>query len=147
MKNIYKALLIAAIYVVSLNAASAQQWLKNADFTKLNRPVTLFDIEKAFNDYYKDKPEPKDEEAREQDGERQIFHRWDYFMRQRTYPTGQQFDPAILVKEFQNYKSTHQAKHIAYTANWTLLGPNTVPAPMVPGDQGGAGRIDCIDRK
>ena len=143
MKNIYKALLIVAVYFASLNFASAQQWLKNADFTKLNRPINLYDIEKAFNDYYKDKPEPKDEDGLEQDGEKQIFHCWDYFMRQRTFPTGQMFDPAILVKEYNNYRSTHQTKSIAYTANWTLLGPSTIPA-SISGNTGGAGRIDCI---
>src|SRR5665213_1951451 len=143
MKNLFKALLMVAVYFASLNFASAQQWLKNADFTHLNRPVNLFDIEKAFNDYYKDKPEPKDEEGMEQDGERQIFHRWDYFMRQRTYPKGQMFDPAILVKEYNNYRSSHQTKSITYTANWTLLGPSSVPA-SISGNQDGAGRIDCI---
>jgi len=143
MKYLYKTLLIVAVYFASLNFASAQQWLKNADFTHLNRPVTLFDIEKAFNDYYKDKPEPKDEEGLEKDGERQIFHRLDYFMRQRTFPSGQLFDPAIIVKEYNNYKSTHQAKNLAYVADWTLLGPSQIPT-SVSGNQGGAGRIDCI---
>src|ERR1039457_6650990 len=99
MKTNNKLLLLAMIFSFSFNVANSQQWLKNADFSNLNRPVNLFDLEKVFNAYYKDKPEPK-EEGKAEDGERERFQRWDWFMRQRTFPTGEFFNTGILYNEY-----------------------------------------------
>jgi len=145
MNTKYKLLLLAGVIFLSFNIAYSQQWLKDADFSTLNRPVNLFDLEKAFNAYYKDKPEPKNEEGKFEDGEREHFARWDWMMRQRTFPTGEFYNTGILYQEFKNYQNSHQdhSKHTANAANWTLLGPSQVPT-SVSGNQGGAGRIDCI---
>ena len=63
-------------------------------------------------------------------------------MKPRTFPTGEFFDPEILVKEQQKQKQSQLrlAIHPAITsANWTFVGPTSIPS-----NGGGTGRVNCI---
>ncbi len=129
--------------------SNAQPWLKqsivsNADENIDAKDATpnFHDIQKKFNDYWKDKTPSVNEDENREDGGYQQFRRWEAFMKPRTFPTGEFFDPEILIKEQRKQKATQQrlSVHPAVTAaNWTLIGPNVIPA-----SGGGTGRVNCI---
>jgi photosystem II stability/assembly factor-like uncharacterized protein len=140
MKNI---LLSIFIYIIlSFSIANAQSGAKpKSGASKQN----FYTVQKAFNKYWENKSKDdvnKEKEDEEKDGEWQQFKRWEWFMEQRVYPSGNFFDPEILVNEYIKYKASHpQEKSLndRSSANWSFVGPGTVP-----NNGGGAGRIDCI---
>ena len=129
--------------------AVSQPWMdppmvSNAapDHSGTEKKQNFYDLQKKFNDYWKGKTPAKDEEENREDGGYQQFKRWEAFMKPRTFPTGDFFDPEILVKEHQKQKAStmRQAVHPVQTsANWTFVGPNVVPS-----NGGGTGRVNCI---
>ncbi|MCX6275994.1 MAG: T9SS type A sorting domain-containing protein [Bacteroidetes bacterium] len=148
MKNIYKLSLFAAITMALSTSSSAQPWLKKSIVSNGDETVepgtepNFYDIQKKFNDYWKDKTPSKNEDENREDGGYQQFKRWEAFMKPRTFPTGEFFDPEILVKEYQKQKQSQLrlAVHPAITsANWTFVGPTTIPS-----NGGGTGRVNCI---
>jgi photosystem II stability/assembly factor-like uncharacterized protein len=138
-------LLAAAILFIA--SAEAQPWLKSSIVSVNNTDQTekkqnFHEIQKIFNDYWKDKTPAAEENESGDDWGYQQFKRWEWFMEPRTYPTGEFFDPEILFKEYQNQKSVQQrlSIHPATTAaNWTFIGPSTVPS-----NGGGVGRINAV---
>ena len=100
------------------------------------------DIQKVFNEYWKDKTPAEEEGESGEDWGYQQFKRWEWFMKPRTYPTGEFFDPEILFNEYQKQKNVQQRLSIhpvITNANWTSLGPSVVPAT-----NGGIGRINAV---
>ncbi len=139
-------LLVAALVFITLSASA--QWMNtpmpsttnNAD--QAEKKQNFHDIQKIFNDYWKDKSPSEDEQANAPFGGYQQFKRWEWFMEPRTYPTGEFFDPEILINEYKKQKETQQrlSVHPATTAaNWTFIGP-----AVVPSSGGGAGRINAV---
>lgn len=109
---------------------------------EVNKEQNYHDIQKIFYDFWKDKIPSENEAENGPYGGYQQFKRWEWFMKPRTYPTGEMFDPEILIKEFKKEKEKrqHMSVHRALTAdNWTLIGPSVVPT-----SGGGVGRINCV---
>src|SRR5262245_57969774 len=109
LRNLY--LIAAAITLFSIHASA--QWM-NTPITSTNnadpaeKRQNFNDIQKIFNDYWKDRTPSEDEQENAAGGNYQQFKRWEWFMKPRTFPTGEFFDPEILFKEYQNQKSTQQ---------------------------------------
>lgn len=143
-----KLQLLIAVLVLFVLTASAQ-WMNtpmpsttnnNADQTE--KKQNFHDIQKVFYDYWKDKTPSYDEQENAPFGGYERFKRWEWFMKPRTYPTGELFDPEILIKEYKKQKEVQQrlSVHPATTAaNWTFIGP-----AVVPSSGGGTGRINAV---
>ncbi|MBI3511683.1 MAG: T9SS type A sorting domain-containing protein [Bacteroidetes bacterium] len=138
MKNIY-TFFLAALFSFALNA---QQYLNQNGLNNRNaqKPANFYDVQRAFNSYWENKtPSDTESENAEDDGYQQ-FKRWESFAEQRTFPSGNFPSPEILFQQYQAYKNQypHSNMNVA-SANWSFFGPN-----VIPGNGGGAGRINCI---
>jgi photosystem II stability/assembly factor-like uncharacterized protein len=104
-----------------------------------NKPATFWDVQEAFQKYWEGKT-PSDTEAEnaEEEGYQQ-FKRWEAFMLQRTYPSGVFPSPEALYQQYKSYPWQNSGVGRA-TAGWSFIGPH-----VVPGNGGGAGRINCIE--
>ncbi|HTL81042.1 MAG TPA: hypothetical protein VL651_05030, partial [Bacteroidia bacterium] len=137
-----KAIPFLAAIILSL-PVSAQQYLNTSGLN--DRPAqkqpTFYDVQRAFNSYWETKtPSSTESENADDDGYQQ-FKRWEWFAEQRTFPTGVFPSPEILWTQYQDYKSKYASANMNIaTAGWSFLGPN-----VVPGNGGGAGRINCIE--
>ena len=56
-------------------------------------------VSKKFSDYWKTRHPSVREEENAADGSYQQFKRWEWFMGERTYPSGKYFNPEILFHE------------------------------------------------
>ncbi len=96
------------------------------------KQTTFKTVQNSFEKQYANSPE-----------ELLRYREWEAFTKQRSFPGGTFPDPEILIREYRDYRNTSaQARNSnpnAQAANWTLLGPNVVPA-----NGGGAGRINCM---
>ena len=75
------------------------------------------------------------------DGLMAQFHRWEYLMKSRTFPSGNIPAGDIQWKEWQRYQSTHAGEFDVLTTQpkWQQVGTNAVPAYG-----GGAGRVNVV---
>ncbi|MFM9944005.1 MAG: T9SS type A sorting domain-containing protein [Bacteroidia bacterium] len=107
----------------------AQPW--NANITT-NNP-TLFDFQKAFNDYWKDKTPGKGEGYSQ-------FKRWENFWEPRVGQSGE-FPPAdINYTEWQKFMSKQALyKASPFKTYWSFLGPTVTPSGY-----NGLGRLNCV---
>lgn len=148
MKKLYFFPVIAMFYACMINLSSAQPWLKQSIVSSNNaqdeakKEPNFYDLQKKFNEYWKDKTPSVEESENREEGGYQQFRRWEAFMKPRTYPTGEFFNPEILIKEHQKQKASNarMAIHPALTAaNWSFVGPTSIPQ-----NGGGTGRVNCI---
>jgi len=71
----------------------------------------------------------------------QRFHRWEYLLKSRTFPSGIMPDGDIQWREWQRYQNGHASEFDDLTTQpkWQQVGKNIVPAYG-----GGAGRVNVI---
>jgi photosystem II stability/assembly factor-like uncharacterized protein len=145
MNKNYALVFIWIILSMSFSAV-AQPWMQasmlSATSDQKENPKNFHDIQRIFEDYWKDKNPAAEEEDNGRDWGYQQFKRWEWFMKPRTYPSGEMFDPEILFREYQNQKSIQRRMNIhpaVTNANWTSIGPNVVPS-----SGGGIGRINTV---
>jgi photosystem II stability/assembly factor-like uncharacterized protein len=140
VKKIY-ALLAFAFFFGTV--ATAQKYLNNPVLSQrpAEKKVTFWDIQKAFQKEWEDKTPSKIESENSEEGGYQQFKRWEWFVEQRTFPSGNFPSPEILFTEYQQYKTSamRTSGNQTASANWSFLGPH-----VIPGNGGGAGRINCI---
>ena len=136
--KIYSLAIIVLTLLVSHNAV-AQPWMNKLLREKLNtkgNPTELnfFEIQKAFNEYWKDRPIEKGKGWKQ-------FKRWEWFMQSRVDKNGF-FDKTALWKAWQEKKLLFPKGANLNNSNWTSLGPVELPA----GNSllKGLGRINCI---
>jgi len=135
-----KALLcILILFTVTVAAQTAHQH------------PNFYDIQKAFYAshpeaapfYAAQHPEAQEQEAANEekfhDGDIEQFKRWEAFMEPRVYPSGNFFDPGILMREYYQYNQSHPAT--LRSGDWQLIGPDIVPQGV---SLAGAGRINTI---
>ena len=141
MKKITTLLVVIFLFVTTYRV-NAQQWMKSV---KTDHP-TFFEIQKAFNDYFKENPE--EENARkEKDGDVEKYKRWEWYWEQRVSATGEFQSSDIIWKEWKKYVASHPTakeknqKSITNTGNWTFIGPNTNSNLT---NYVGIGRVSCI---
>lgn len=136
-----KALTLAAGLLLLAAFARAQTFLKEPPLENrpADKPATFWDVQKAFEEYWEGKmPSDTEAENAEEEGYQQ-FKRWEAFMLQRTYPSGVFPSPEILYQQSRTYEIPYSAAARS-TAGWSFIGPH-----VVPGNGGGAGRINCIE--
>jgi photosystem II stability/assembly factor-like uncharacterized protein len=136
----YATLFAALLFSSLLNAQTYLQRSVMQGGTG-KKKVTFWDVQTAFNDYWSNREISDSESENAEEGGYQQFKRWEWFMKQRTYPSGEFPSPDILFQQYQVYKQQYaNAKGISsQAANWVFKGPG-----VVPGNGGGAGRINCI---
>ena len=141
MKNI-KILLILFFAMVLFGITNAQSWTKN--LTKSTENLTLFDYQKAFNDYWtpfnvKDaKYIGKNGEIKKAAGWKQ-FKRWEYFWSSRVNPITGEFPKTSASEEYNK----HIAEYGAYpndAGNWQTMGTNSSA-----GGYAGIGRVGTVE--
>jgi len=72
-------------------SGNAQPWLKPSILStspEIHSKPGFFSVQKKFNDYWKDKTPTREEEGNADEGGYQQFRRWEWFMKQRTWPSG-----------------------------------------------------------
>src|SRR6185295_1678125 len=66
------------------------------------------------------------------DGILEKFHRWEWLMTTRTFPSGNLPDPAITAKERVKYQTAHPEMNTLRNSSWQPIG-----SAEVPGNGGG----------
>ncbi len=129
MKKITK-LIPLFVLAFSFQMLNAQPWMETV---KSENP-TFQEIQKSFNDYWKDKPVEKGKGYKQ-------FKRWEWYWEQRILPDGTFPSPSVTWDEWQEYVKMHpqSVNKMQSTANWTFKGPSTTP-----GGYNGLGRTNCI---
>ncbi|MBN2764134.1 MAG: T9SS type A sorting domain-containing protein [Bacteroidales bacterium] len=102
---------------------------------KTSEEITFYDIQQAFNAYWKDKKPEKGKGYKP-------FKRWEYFMETRAYPSGRL--PALSLWQVIREKQQSLASSQAAGIEWVFTGPTKVSVDINTKKPGGAGRIDCI---
>jgi photosystem II stability/assembly factor-like uncharacterized protein len=132
-----KKLLMPALMLCFIcgGQVNGQPWMK-ASRLKSSEEPNFYDIQRSFNDYWKDRPVERSKGYNP-------FKRWEYFMEQRVYPSGD-FPNTIIWDEIEKKESAEKAE-MAATINWTHLGPDDTPRYYTNHNLiGGSGRINCI---
>ncbi|MBK9542805.1 MAG: T9SS type A sorting domain-containing protein [Bacteroidetes bacterium] len=119
-----------------------QPWLKQAlpaSKQQAHKP-NFFDVQEKFKAYWDNRSASLREEENAEEGGYQQFKRWEWFMKQRTFPSGEFFSQDILFKEYKKYQQFHPAPQSRIgSTGWSFIGPN-----VVPGNGGGSGRVNVI---
>ncbi|OQX76768.1 MAG: hypothetical protein B6D61_08255 [Bacteroidetes bacterium 4484_249] len=138
MKKTILILLLVAVSIVGF----AQLWKDNLPVKPNNEEFTFFEIQNAFNEYWK--PYNVDNGYYNKNGQKtkargwKQFKRWEWFWETRVDPVTGEFPKTTAWKEFEKYKSALDGA-TDDQANWINLGPYESPGGYV-----GLGRINCI---
>lgn len=134
------SLIISGIFLQV--SVSAQPWMKPS-ITSVRKEVqkpNFYNVQEKFNNYWKDREVSMKEAENAEEGGYEQFKRWEWFMKQRTFPSGQFPQPDILFREYKRYQQTHPVANLRTASpNWSFIGP-----AVVPGGGGGAGRVNVI---
>jgi len=117
----------------------AQPWMNKLYTERLNKKsnqteFSFFEIQKAFNEYWKDKEIEKGKGWKP-------FKRWEWFMQSRIDKNGY-LDKTALWKAWQEKKLKFPEGNTLNNSNWKNLGPEELPLGNSPTK--GLGRINCI---
>ena len=126
-------LLIIVLSIIYIPSTFAQQWA--ADMQDPN--VSFFEVQKEFNDYFKDKTYEKGKGWKQ-------FKRWEYFMETRVDSNGFFTHADAGYKAYQdvqkNYYNSGAKLGQGAAGKWKALGP----MGSMTSSRGGAGRLNCI---
>ncbi|MBN2756242.1 MAG: T9SS type A sorting domain-containing protein [Bacteroidales bacterium] len=137
-----KKIILFIVFIVFANISFSQAWLDNLPRTKTTKQLTLFDYQKAFNNYWakynvKNGKYLKDGELVKAPGWKQ-FKRWEYYWESRVNASTGEFPNTTTADEMLKFKSsTTNLK--SQSGAWTNLGTNSSS-----GGYAGIGRINCI---
>ncbi len=126
----YTLILVVISLLFSFNL-SAQDWRTMMTDAKYN----VHDVQKAFYKWYATQPKnnkaksttakPGDDEE-ETNGAYTLFKRWEWFYAQRTFPSGNRPNAALLEKEYNNYladlNNKKSTKRTEATSSWNYIG-------------------------
>lgn len=140
MKRFILLILFSQLIAISY----AQPWLEKLPQTKSSEDLTLYEYQKAFNNYWKPYNVDnkgyyiKDGIKRKASGWKQ-FHRWVWDMEGQIDPQTGQFPKKGAQEIYENYQKKNLQKQNAKSANWSVVGPSSSA-----GGYAGVGRINCI---
>lgn len=130
------------ILLGTLYYGSAQSWQEMMQDPNVN----FYDVQREFNKYYaKQKKKQQRMVRRGQAHEERVpgyamYKRWEWFMEQRVYPSGDRNQ--LLQASFENWNFLQNYRlnpSVMQSGNWNLLGPvNTIP------NGGGCGRLNVV---
>ncbi|MCX6235907.1 MAG: PKD domain-containing protein [Bacteroidetes bacterium] len=105
----------------------------------MNDPsVNFYDVKQAFDEYFADRPKDRGTGWKQ-------FKRWEWFMGQRVYPTGNRVNPSQAWEEISKFRKSYPAEKYRTNSNWTELGPFTY-LNNTGHWSAGLGRINVIAR-
>jgi len=112
-----KKLLLLLCFITSAEINYSQGW-----FEKVKNPnANFYELQQAFNEYWKDK------DTRVKGGGYKQFKRWEYFMEQRVFPSGDVGLPsqtwAIYEEYLKNNIGTSGKSSQAASTTWAPMGP------------------------
>jgi photosystem II stability/assembly factor-like uncharacterized protein len=128
-----KVLLIAALFAFS-TGINGQHWQRMMQEPGHN----FYDIQKAFNEYWKDK------DVTEKGNGYKPFKRWEHFMESRVYPSGNLSLVSENWKNFEEFSNTSHTMKMQASSTWTALGPMGSMSGLVNGLPRNAGRDNFI---
>ncbi len=145
-------------FLLLVASAAAQPWLQPPYLKVKSRADTLicpnfYEVRKAFNRYEKqyEARHPRPEALGDETEEGKFagynpYKRWEWYMEQRVYPSGDMSLPGTTYQAFQEYLSSKfynekSAQRSVPPANWTAMGPT---GTVTNGDFAGAGRVNFI---
>ncbi len=137
-----KVILLMLLIIPVVHISVAQPWMANV---KPDSSRNFYAIKKAFDTYWAGKKpaiekNEKEESETPEDGSYLQFERWANFIEPRVFPSGNLFNPTILQKEFEKYKSRISLRESrSNSSNWSFIGPAVIPV-----GGGDAGRVNCI---
>jgi hypothetical protein len=91
--------------------------------------VPIQEVRGAFQEFWQGKEVVKGQGYKQ-------FKRWEYFMEQRTYPSGERFAPDVVYKEMKEKPDLFKSQNMP--GNWTYIGNTSIPSG------GGAGRVNSV---
>lgn len=143
LHRVYRAVFIAAICIAFSVELFAQPWNKPSIIAAQQpEPMkpNLKLVQQRFEDYWKSRSPKLEEEGNVKEGGYQQFRRWEWFAKQRLYPSGNPVHPEILFKEYQKLKKEQSLHRVSNrVANWQYIGQQQLPT-----NNGGAGRINVF---
>ncbi|TAK62390.1 MAG: choice-of-anchor D domain-containing protein [Bacteroidetes bacterium] len=123
-----KAVSYALISLFTLSLLPAQQWKANLKEDERN----FYEIQRSFNQFWEGKDTKQKGKGWKQ------FKRWEWFWQPRVGPAGELPAPDILAARMKEYNLRNQSQNVS-AAGWSLIGP-----AVVPSNEGGAGRLNCV---
>ena len=126
-------LIIAIVSTVSVSKVNAQPWMEGLN---KSQKENFFEIQKAFNNYWKDK------DYKEKGKGWKLFKRWEWFWQGRVNRDGSFPNPMQNYNEIQKLKTYRNKKkgNLRQTvSDWVSMGPSTNG-----GGYGGLGRVNCV---
>ncbi len=136
-----KIKLIAVIFILS-NILYSQTWVNNLPDLKNSKDANFFEIQKAFNEYYKPFNVKKGKYLKNGIEVKipnwKLYKRWEWYWEARIDRSTGLFPQTTTDAEFKKYKSNNSSLK-STNGNWTNLGP-----VGSSGGYAGLGRINCI---
>ncbi len=78
----------------------------------------FYDVQKAFNEYFETHDNGKGSGWKQ-------FKRWEWFMEQRVFPSGERIPHAQLWNEIQKFNAKYTDNDKGDRSNWEAMGPST----------------------
>lgn len=143
MTFINRLAFLICLHFLPLNSVLAQPWLEPSNL-RTSGPVIkkpdFKDIQGRFENYWSDKRAAFEEQDNARLGGYQQYKRWEWFMKPRTFPTGEFFNPEILQREYsREMKRQAASRSSVQLPQWSIIGP-----AVVPNRGGGSGRINVL---
>ena len=126
----------------TLNTTNAQPWTNLLPAEKIKTSeLTLFDYQKAFNDYWTPKKVVNgfyiNNGEKVKAGGWKQFKRWEWYWETRVNPTTGEFPSTSAFEQLRLIKSSNDNRSIS--GQWSSMGPSTSS-----GGYAGIGRLNCI---
>jgi photosystem II stability/assembly factor-like uncharacterized protein len=121
---------ILIMLIIGFNSAFSQPW---ADEQNGSPKKNFYDIQKAANEFWKDK------DVTIKGKGWKPYKRWEWFWEQRVYPSGEFPSPMQNITEKNKFIDKKSGNKIQAVGDWVSLGPTTNG-----GSYGGLGRVNCV---
>lgn len=147
LKYCFGILLFVLLFSINLHS---QPWTESLPTDKeAKAKLTLFDYQKAFNDYWApfnvekgyylpDAGQGIENAEKQKAGGWKQFKRWEWFWESRVNPVTGEFPNVSAMESFNEYKSLHGGER-STTGNWTSMGPTSSTSGYA-----GIGRLNSV---
>ena len=133
MKRFFRfyALTLTLTFLSTGTFAQNKSWL-----VKMQDPdVNFWELQKEFNDYWKDRTDYKGNGYK-------VFKRWEYINETRVLPDGKLQPADYVLKEYEKYMA-EAAQLKSASGTWSIVGPTIYPTNNT-GQPTGKGRVNVI---
>jgi photosystem II stability/assembly factor-like uncharacterized protein len=107
--------IVSIFLLLAFRSVFPQQWVD----MMLDHETNVFDVKAAFDQEWQGRSYERGKGWKQ-------FHRWYWFMEQRTWPSGDRFDPSLLMQAKEHLRSMNTVRNDDRTfSEWTPLGPTS----------------------